>query len=334
MRRYIDKPPRRQRDTRTIIIIIIMDNTLREQVMINQFMLAAGCASEQAKQLLQAAHWQFEVDGIEYIFSRSRDTFMPPGTRRNTFWTERNSRMIQPNNITYSIQKDGNNWEDCANDNSKNSFGSEINLIKHQNTVHGFRKNYRCNRCERKFGQIWSMLWHQKIVHGSRKDYSCDKCEKSFSNQSNLTKHLKRVHEGHKDHACDKCEKNFGQKSELIIHQRAVHEGRKDFECDMCESKFGIKSNLFKHQRIVHEDALLAFSKMSAGEKTPSGMSPSQNGSIIQQQLQHQQRSAEQRCSSVSGHHQYTHHHHHHHPQASPAATVHHPQHQFGLGER
>lgn len=36
-------------------------DTLREQVMINQFVLAAGCAREQAKQLLQAAHWQFEV---------------------------------------------------------------------------------------------------------------------------------------------------------------------------------------------------------------------------------------------------------------------------------
>lgn len=34
---------------------------LKHQVMINQFVLAAGCAADQAKQLLQAAHWQFEV---------------------------------------------------------------------------------------------------------------------------------------------------------------------------------------------------------------------------------------------------------------------------------
>lgn len=34
---------------------------LRHQVMISQFVLAAGCAADQAKQLLQAAHWQFEV---------------------------------------------------------------------------------------------------------------------------------------------------------------------------------------------------------------------------------------------------------------------------------
>lgn len=36
---------------------------LKHQVMINQFVLAAGCAADQAKQLLQAAHWQFEVRG-------------------------------------------------------------------------------------------------------------------------------------------------------------------------------------------------------------------------------------------------------------------------------
>ncbi|XP_043486273.1 UBA-like domain-containing protein 2 [Polistes fuscatus] len=34
---------------------------LREQVMINQFVLAAGCAREQARQFLQATHWQFEM---------------------------------------------------------------------------------------------------------------------------------------------------------------------------------------------------------------------------------------------------------------------------------
>lgn len=29
--------------------------------MINQFVLTAGCAADQAKRLLQASHWQFEV---------------------------------------------------------------------------------------------------------------------------------------------------------------------------------------------------------------------------------------------------------------------------------
>ncbi|XP_066531784.1 UBA-like domain-containing protein 1b [Hoplias malabaricus] len=34
---------------------------LKHQVMISQFVLIAGCASDQAQQLLQAAHWQFET---------------------------------------------------------------------------------------------------------------------------------------------------------------------------------------------------------------------------------------------------------------------------------
>ncbi|KAL4707709.1 hypothetical protein ACJJTC_014890 [Scirpophaga incertulas] len=44
-----------------IVNLGTMDSALREQVMINQFVLAAGCAQEQARQLLQAAHWQFET---------------------------------------------------------------------------------------------------------------------------------------------------------------------------------------------------------------------------------------------------------------------------------
>lgn len=43
---------------------------LRHQVMINQFVLTAGCAADQAKQLLQAAHWQFEVSG-RFIYTLS-----------------------------------------------------------------------------------------------------------------------------------------------------------------------------------------------------------------------------------------------------------------------
>lgn len=46
-------------------------DALKEQAMINQFVMAAGCARDQAKQLLQAAHWQFEV--VEFLFWSGRD---------------------------------------------------------------------------------------------------------------------------------------------------------------------------------------------------------------------------------------------------------------------
>lgn len=46
---------------------------LRHQVMINQFVLAAGCAADQAKQLLQGAHWQFEVreSGAHHVYTHT-----------------------------------------------------------------------------------------------------------------------------------------------------------------------------------------------------------------------------------------------------------------------
>lgn len=36
-------------------------DALRQQAMINQFVNVAGCAVDQAKKLLQAGNWQFEV---------------------------------------------------------------------------------------------------------------------------------------------------------------------------------------------------------------------------------------------------------------------------------
>lgn len=38
-----------------------MEVSLRESVMINQFVLAAGCSREQAAQILAQAGWQFQV---------------------------------------------------------------------------------------------------------------------------------------------------------------------------------------------------------------------------------------------------------------------------------
>ena len=37
------------------------NNALKEQVMINQFVLAAGCSRDQAAALLTQAGWQFQV---------------------------------------------------------------------------------------------------------------------------------------------------------------------------------------------------------------------------------------------------------------------------------
>ncbi|CAB0043625.1 unnamed protein product [Trichogramma brassicae] len=194
----------------------------------------------------------------------------------------------QSKNIIYVpneriILLDGNKWEeDYARVNCEKIFGSEINLIGHQDAVHrgredltskkceskfehkstvlrhqkiadGVRKNYACNKCEKRFGQIWSMLWHQKISHEGRQDFECDNCKKKFGHKQYLLVHQRTVHEGRKDYPCDKCELKFGQKSSLIKHINLVHEGRKDYVCEKCEKKFGQKWNLIMHQKTVHE---------------------------------------------------------------------------------
>lgn len=46
---------------------------LREQVMVNQFVVVAGCHTEQARQLLQSAKWHFEV--LIFCFARAKFLF-------------------------------------------------------------------------------------------------------------------------------------------------------------------------------------------------------------------------------------------------------------------
>lgn len=73
-------------------------DSLREQVMINQFVLAAGCAREQAKQLLQAAHWQFET-ALSIFFQEAAISSSPqgPGTHFGQVCTPCNTPATPPN---------------------------------------------------------------------------------------------------------------------------------------------------------------------------------------------------------------------------------------------
>lgn len=40
---------------------------LREQILVNQFVMAAGCPPEQAKKYLQASQWQYEVSYLYLV---------------------------------------------------------------------------------------------------------------------------------------------------------------------------------------------------------------------------------------------------------------------------
>lgn len=47
---------------------------LKQQLLVSQFVLTAGCATDQAEQLLRAAHWQYEVRGERWTLGAPRDT--------------------------------------------------------------------------------------------------------------------------------------------------------------------------------------------------------------------------------------------------------------------
>ncbi|XP_060946458.1 UBA-like domain-containing protein 2 [Limanda limanda] len=65
---------------------------LRHQVMINQFVLTAGCAADQAKQLLQGAHWQFET-ALSSFFQEAHI----PAHHHQMMCTPRNTPATPPN---------------------------------------------------------------------------------------------------------------------------------------------------------------------------------------------------------------------------------------------
>uniref|UniRef100_A0A0V0GAJ5 UBA-like domain-containing protein n=1 Tax=Triatoma dimidiata TaxID=72491 RepID=A0A0V0GAJ5_TRIDM len=72
-------------------------DSLREQVMINQFVLAAGCAREQAKQLLQAAHWQFETALSIFFQEAALPSYAQSSTHFGQICTPCNTPATPPN---------------------------------------------------------------------------------------------------------------------------------------------------------------------------------------------------------------------------------------------
>lgn len=66
---------------------------LKNQVMINQFVLTAGCTADLAKQLLQASHWQFET-ALSTFFQES---IIPHGHHHQMMCTPSNTPATPPN---------------------------------------------------------------------------------------------------------------------------------------------------------------------------------------------------------------------------------------------
>ncbi|XP_043203093.1 UBA-like domain-containing protein 1 [Amphibalanus amphitrite] len=73
-------------------------DSLRNEVMVNQFVMVAGCAREQARQLLQGANWQFET--ALSMFFQEAAVSCSTSSRQNSFQmlqTPANTPATPPN---------------------------------------------------------------------------------------------------------------------------------------------------------------------------------------------------------------------------------------------
>ena len=60
-------------------------------------------------------------------------------------------------------------------------------------------------------------------MHGEKKPFSCNICDKAFYLKNNMKQHFEMVHEGKKPFKCDICDKTFSLKSKMKQHIEAIH---------------------------------------------------------------------------------------------------------------
>ncbi|KAG7257358.1 hypothetical protein CRUP_029003 [Coryphaenoides rupestris] len=70
---------------------------LKQQLMVNQLVVAAGCAADQATALLQAAHWQYDT-ALSAFF---QETNIPYGHHHHHHQMTALSAFFQETNIPY-----------------------------------------------------------------------------------------------------------------------------------------------------------------------------------------------------------------------------------------
>ncbi|XP_065579947.1 UBA-like domain-containing protein 2 [Artemia franciscana] len=110
------------------------ENSLREHVMINQFVLAAGCSREQARQILLSAQWQFQ-SALSIFFQE----FSPQGhSHYNQLCTPANTPATPPNfpDALMALSKWSTAERHSLSPSGTNSTSSQPVQSQYQNQYH------------------------------------------------------------------------------------------------------------------------------------------------------------------------------------------------------
>nr|XP_019573247.1 PREDICTED: LOW QUALITY PROTEIN: zinc finger protein 2 homolog [Rhinolophus sinicus] len=151
---------------------------------------------------------------------------------------------------TYTIQKIHGKKKHYECNECQKSFFRRSSLILHQRS-HTGKKIYECHECGTAFPWKLSLIVHQR-THTGEKPYQCNECGKSYAWKSSLGKHH-RSHTGEKPYQCNECGKTYTEKSSLVVHQR-THTGEKPYKCNECGKAFISMSHLREHQRTHTEE--------------------------------------------------------------------------------
>ena len=129
-------------------------------------------------------------------------------------------------------------------------FDTKCSLVKVSKKMEGDRDAAICHICGKYFQQKYGLIRHLQSVHERRRDFKCSFCNKGFSEKVGRDEH-ERIHTGEKPYRCDLCDKVFRAKALLYIHKRyhfKSHESYR-FQCVHCPKKFPFQSALTKHMR-------------------------------------------------------------------------------------
>ncbi|CAG7822069.1 unnamed protein product, partial [Allacma fusca] len=122
-------------------------DSLREQVMINQFVLVAGCARDQARTILQAAHWQFET-ALSIFFQEST---INPATTHLSFGHHQMTPANTPATPPNFPEAFRNKHKHCSKTSSHQTLGNK----------RSYRISTKCTLL--KLNNVWSMLIYVQV---------------------------------------------------------------------------------------------------------------------------------------------------------------------------
>ena len=143
-------------------------------------------------------------------------------------------RKIKPN-------KSGNQPYECPICQKIIAGYSNSNLKRHIETVHGKKKEHKCEMCQNKFARKNTLINHMKEEHmqikqAEIKALKSKDCNKNFSRERDMETHEKKVHLSKKPsqrYTCNECETSFEQKQQIESHINSDHLNERPYQCSI-----------------------------------------------------------------------------------------------------